>query len=173
MLEALIEVGRGAFTALFAVAAVSKLRAPAFADLSASLAALGPTGTRFGRFCAATLIVAEATVATVLLLGPASAGLGLAALLLAVLAGGVLMSTRRQLGLRCACFGTARETLGSRHLWRNTTLSALALFLALAPTGPTLPGTAERVLLTATGAGIGIAVVLHEAVAAALTPRKR
>jgi hypothetical protein len=172
-MEALIEVGRGLFAALFAVAAGSKLRARAFADLSASLVALGLTGARSSRFSAATLIAAEATVATVLLLGPAPAGLGLAALMLAVLAGGVLVSTRRGLDVRCACFGTARETLSGRHLRRNIGLAAFALVLALAPTGPMPPDLAGRVLLAAVGFGIGIAVVLHEAVAAALTPRKR
>lgn len=172
-MEALIEVGRGLFAALFAVAAGSKLRARAFADLSASLVALGLTGTRFSRFSAATLIAAETTVATVLLFGPAPESLGLAALMLAVLAGGVLVSTRRGLDVRCACFGTARETLSGRHLWRNTSLAVFALALALAPAGPTTPDLAGRILLTATGFGIGIAVVLHEAVTAALTSRKR
>ncbi|WP_373305229.1 MauE/DoxX family redox-associated membrane protein, partial [Streptomyces bluensis] len=132
MLEVVTEVGRGLFAALFAVAAGSKMRPRAFGDLSVSLAAYGMTSKVLSRLAAATLIVAEATVTAVLILGPASAGLGLAALLLVVLAGGVLVSTRRQLNVRCACFGTAGETLNRGHLWRNTTLAALALILALA-----------------------------------------
>ncbi|MFE4758381.1 MauE/DoxX family redox-associated membrane protein [Streptomyces mirabilis] len=170
MLEALTEVGRGLFAALFAVAAGSKMRPRAFADLSASLALYGMTKV-LRRLAATTLIAAEATAATVLILGPASAGLGLAALLLTVFAGGVLVSMRRRLNVRCACFGTAGETLSGRHLWRNTTLAALALILALAPAGATPLDLASRILLTAVGVILGIATVLHDSVAAAITTR--
>ncbi|OXM54915.1 MauE/DoxX family redox-associated membrane protein [Amycolatopsis alba] len=173
MLEAFVELGRGFFAALFAVAAGGKLRARGFADLSAAFAAFGLPGARLRRFSARILIAAEATVPAVLLFGPVSIGLSLAALLLTVLAGGVLVSTRRGRDVRCACFGTARETLSERHLWRNASLASIALVLALTPAGPTPLDLAGHVLLTAIGVGLGVAVVLHEAVSAALIPRKR
>ncbi|MFF9457329.1 MauE/DoxX family redox-associated membrane protein [Streptomyces flaveolus] len=171
MLETLTEVGRGLFAAVFTVAAAGKSRPRVFTDLSASLAPYGLTGRALSRLVATTLIAAEATVAAALLLGHVSAGLGLAALLLAVLAGGVLVSMRRQLNVRCACFGSTGETLGRRQLWRNITLGALALILALAPSGPTPLGPAERLLLMATGVSLGVAIVVHDSVTSAITTR--
>jgi hypothetical protein len=89
----------------------------------------------------------------------AGAGLGAAAVLSAVLAGGVALVIRRGTRARCSCFGAASSRpLGRVHLVRNLALLAVAcagLAAAATPSGHPAPAT----LLLAVGGGVAGALV--------------
>ena len=145
---------------VFSASAWSKVRsAAAQRAFAASLRPLLPNGTSAAVAVAVT--VAEVgvalglcvTVVAVLADLPGARPLGIASMLLAgvlcaALAIGVAVGIRRQLGLRCACFGTSERALSGRHVVRNAMLFAAAVAgLATVAAGPTGPVTAGGALL--------------------------
>ncbi|MGW0480898.1 MauE/DoxX family redox-associated membrane protein [Nonomuraea sp. NPDC003214] len=106
--------------AVFAVAALTKLRDPA--AFAASVAALRLVPTGVAPLVAGTVTVAEASVAALMFLPRAGFALA-AALLLGFCA--VIVKSRRS-RVECRCFGAASGPLGPAHLVRNGLLLAVA-----------------------------------------------
>ena len=70
----------------------------------------------------------EVVIVVVLLLPwTAQAGLALAAVTLAVFAGGTVSVVRRGVRTPCQCFGASARPLSLRHAWRDLLLGAAAV----------------------------------------------
>jgi hypothetical protein len=156
----------GAAVALWVVFAVSTAgkarsatRQRAFA---ASLRPLGFIPERLLRPTALAVTAAEAATVLGLSLAPfgsdaiATAALVLAAVLLAVLTGGIALALGRGATASCACFGAAERPLSRRHLVRNVALLAIAV--CAAALADQLPQSIAE-LPAAALAGLGGAVV--------------
>jgi hypothetical protein len=124
--------------AVYGASAASKLRGPAsYRAYRRGLDQTSLVPERWLGSVAAALAAAEtvtavlAAVGTILLIAHralvvATAGLGAAALLAAVLTAGVAVVVRRGTRARCACFGAATVSrIGGTHLIRNGTLLAV------------------------------------------------
>jgi len=134
---------------VFLVALVSKLSGRrAFHEFTQSLRAMRVVPSSMATLAAVTTVVCEAA-ATVLLGVPLRstglAGFALAAILLAVFGGAIIISLRHGNSQPCRCFGRSATPLGRLHVWRNIFLVFVAFTgsatttlqtgtLALAPT---------------------------------------
>lgn len=147
--------------AIFAVSAAGKLRSPAaFRAFSAWLAGLPLLPVSVRPATAVTLPASE--VACVILVAvPATAGGGLvlAAILLAVLAVGALISVRRDVTAPCACFGSSGARLSPRHVVRNAVLCLAATAGAVATVAGNPPAVRSAGVAAAVG-GAGVAALL-------------
>lgn len=138
--------------AVFAVAAVAKLRQPT--ATSSSFAALGLPAAGLLAYAVPAV---EAALAVALVVAPAPAawaGLVLLAVFTLVLARAIARGTDAP----CACFGSARrarEPVSGVELVRNAMLAALAIVATGAPTGdtgvPSLPALVIVTLAVAAG----------------------
>nr|WP_087887329.1 MauE/DoxX family redox-associated membrane protein [Streptomyces alboflavus] len=133
----------------------SGARGAAFAAFLASVRSLRVVPPALVRPVAVTVIAGEAAVC-VLLAAPArgatTAGLLVAAALLAAFTVGIAAALRRGVTAPCRCFGASSTPLGTLHLVRNTVLCALALAGALA--APTAESAPPGGALVAGGAGL-------------------
>ncbi|MEV4220969.1 MauE/DoxX family redox-associated membrane protein [Nonomuraea sp. NPDC049725] len=139
--------------AVFAVAALTKLRDPA--AFAASVAALRLVPKGVASLVAGAVAVAEASVAALMFLPRAGFALA-AALLLGFCA--VIVKSRRS-RVECRCFGAASGPLGPAHLVRN------GLLLAVAALGW---AAVPAVHLDATAGGLAVAAFAGVAGAALL-----
>lgn len=154
---AYLEIGCGVLLAVvFGWSAAGKLRSPAaFGEFARSLAPLVRRYTP----AAVLLTAAEVALAPLVLVAPAW-GFGLACVLLAVLAAGVLVVVRRRLAVRCRCFGAGGGQLGVRHAVRNLVLLAVgAAGLAATVAGPA--GSTAVGALLAAGAAVVLATLVN------------
>ena len=132
--------------AVFAVAAVAKLRQPA--TTTSSFAALGLPSPSVLTYAVPAV---EAVLAVALVIAPAPAAWAAVVLLAAftvVLARAIAKGT----GAPCACFGSARratEPVSGVELVRNAMLAALAIVATGAPAGDTgVPSLPALVIVT-------------------------
>ncbi|MFG1923028.1 MauE/DoxX family redox-associated membrane protein [Cryptosporangium sp. NPDC048952] len=86
--------------------------------------------------------------------------LGLSAILLAGLSGGIALALRRGPGATCACFGATERPLNAGHLWRDVVLVlACAVGVALAVgAGSHATDPAGTIVATFAGAVVGLLV---------------
>jgi len=161
---------------VFVVALAGKLSGKdAFAAFTRSLRQMSviPQGTV--AVAARASVAAEALVIVLLaipLRGAGAAGFAVAAGLLAVFTGAIVLSLRRGNVAPCRCFGASSTPLGARHVVRNVVLISLALLgfgAALAPGPADLAG-----LLVAGAAGVvaGVTVTAFDDIAALLRPAR-
>ncbi|MEU4568402.1 MauE/DoxX family redox-associated membrane protein [Micromonospora sp. NPDC023956] len=169
----LVVACQGLLAVVLLVSATSKLRSgQALRALADSLVAMRLVRSRWAVRITAALAVAEAVVA-VLLLVPATrrAGFAAAAVLLAVLAGGVARVLARGTAQPCRCFGASALPLSRRHLARNVLLGTAALpGLVAAPPAPALAGTLLALL---TGALAGLLVTALDDIVTLFAPTSR
>ncbi|MEU4572834.1 MauE/DoxX family redox-associated membrane protein [Nonomuraea sp. NPDC023979] len=145
--------------AVFAVAALTKLRDPA--AFAASVAALRLVPRGVASLAAGAVAVAEASVAALMFLPRAGFALA-AALLLGFCA--VIVKSRRS-RVECRCFGAASGPLGPAHLVRNGLLLAVAaLGWAAVSAVPAVPAVHPD----ATAGGLAVAAFAGVAGAALL-----
>jgi hypothetical protein len=149
---------RGLIGLVFAVSAFTKLRGrQAFRDFASWLADLPglPVVGLVGRTPVAAAALALAEAAVVLLVSLPwtwSAGLVFAAVLLAVLAAGVIAVSRAGASTSCRCFGASSMPLGRRHAVRDAALAAVAA-IGATDIGPRAARPAQVAL------SLGLAVV--------------
>lgn len=120
---------------VFAVSVIAKVRRrAAFESFKSWLATLPlPVASEWPAACAIGLTAIELGVA-VLVAFPrlAPAGLGLAAVLLAIFACGAWLALQRGTRSPCHCFGAGVAPLGRRHVVRDFTLCAMSVTGAVA-----------------------------------------
>ena len=153
------------FAVVFAVSAVAKLRD--FRGFARSVPDFGPVPARWVNAVASTVVAAEAAT-VVLVLIPATAGLGftLALALLLAFTGGLTHALSRGRHTSCRCFGASTAPVGPRHLVRNLALAVAAALGALAP-GAALP-LGGLALAALTGVVVAVLVVALDDIAVIL-----
>jgi hypothetical protein len=123
-----------------AVAAFGRM----LSDLGVPPGLLGPVGV--------ALVAAEVSVVALAPWGTTGlVGSLVAVVLLAALTGGVAAAVRRGSTASCRCFGSRGQRLGSIHVIRNATLTAMAAVAAMATT------LADGRTLHPAGAGLSVA----------------
>jgi hypothetical protein len=157
---------------VFAVSAVSKVRSlSSFRAFAAWLASLPMLSARARAVLAPVIAAAEIAIA-VLVAQPwtVTAGMVLAAVVMAVFAVGTGVLVRRDVRASCQCFGPSAVPLGIRHVGRNAALCAAAVTGAIesgAVAGPGRPaGTALSLGIAAVAA---LVVVFLDDLSAVLT----
>ena len=96
----------------------------------------------------------------------AAAGFAVAAGLLAVFTGAIVLSLRRGNAAPCRCFGASSTPLGPRHVARNAVLVALALLGLVAALVPGPADLAGLVVAGAAGVVAGVTITAFDDIAA-------
>lgn len=162
---------------VFAIAAASKASSPRqLTALGSLVQTVTGRGARAGKVSALVLLVAEATVALLLVVGDARPAFAASIVLLAVLTAGLGVAVDRHADQPCRCFGLSTSPVGARHVVRNVLLMAAAFvgWLLAGSDDTRLLAVGPVVLATTAGLVLAALIVLFEdltAVFGARAPR--
>ncbi|MEV4641146.1 MauE/DoxX family redox-associated membrane protein [Actinoplanes sp. NPDC049548] len=171
-----LDIGcRALLTAVFATAAIGKMRPGGFAGFVASLAPIRWIGAAARRPAAVATVAAEA--AAILLLwipGTALAGYLLAVGALAVFTATLVIGLRQGTTLRCRCFGYDAGPVRPHHVARNLGLGVVAVLgLAAAATTTMATDPAGWAIAILVGAVAGLVTIRWDDLAFVLSSPTR